>query len=48
MSEQKIENDERYRHTTQRVDAGVSFLVWFAVYATAITVVLLDVFVWRP
>jgi hypothetical protein len=48
MSETNIENDERYKHTIKRVDAGVSFLVWFAVYATAITVVLLDVFVWRP
>ena len=48
MSETNIENDERYKRTTERVEAGVSFLLWFAVYATAITVVLLDVFVWRP
>jgi hypothetical protein len=48
MSETNIENDERYKRTTERVEAGVSFLVWFVVYGAALTVVLLDVFVWRP
>lgn len=48
MSETNIENDERYTRTAKRVDAGVSFLVWFVVYGAALTVVLLDVLVWRP
>lgn len=47
MSETGIE--EQYaKRVQERIDGGVHLLVWLAVYGVAITVVLLDVFVWRP
>lgn len=39
MTDQQIE---------ERVNAGVHLLVWVAVYAAALIVVFLDLFVWRP
>lgn len=39
MTDQQIE---------ERVNAGVHLLVWLAVYVSAIVVVFLDLFVWRP
>ena len=47
MSETDIENDARYQRIVERVDAGVHLLVWVAVYAAAVVVVCLDVFIWR-
>ena len=32
----------------ERAAAGVSLLMWILVYLTAITVLLLDMMVWRP
>lgn len=32
----------------KRVDAGVSLLVWFVIYTACFTVLLCDVFIWRP
>lgn len=48
MSETGIEEERGYARAIERVEAGVSLLVWVAVYAAAVAVVLLDVLVWRP
>lgn len=47
-TETGIENEARYKRTEERVRAGVHLLVWIAVYAAAVCVVLMDVLVWRP
>ena len=49
MSETGIENEESYRNDKllRRVDAGVSLLVWLAVYFIAVLVLCLDLFYWR-
>lgn len=49
MSETGIENEREYltEKLERRVDAGVSLLVWLAVYAVAVVVLCLDLFVWR-
>lgn len=47
MSETGIEEEREYSRAIARVEAGVSLLVWLVVYATALVVVALDVFMWR-
>ena len=32
----------------ERIDAGVSLLTWILVYLLAVTVLMLDILVWRP
>jgi len=32
----------------ERIDAGVSLLIWIVVYLLAVTVLMLDLLVWRP
>jgi len=34
--------------TEERIAAGVSLLMWILVYLFAITVLLMDILVWRP
>lgn len=34
--------------TEERIAAGVGLLVWILVYILAITVLMLDLLVWRP
>jgi hypothetical protein len=34
--------------TEERIAAGVSLLMWILVYLFAITVLLMDLLVWRP
>jgi hypothetical protein len=34
--------------TEERIAAGVSLLMWILVYIFAITVLLMDLLVWRP
>ena len=34
--------------TEERIDAGVSLLIWIVVYLLAVTVLMLDLLVWRP
>jgi hypothetical protein len=34
--------------TEERIAAGVSLLMWMLVYLFAITVLLMDLLVWRP
>lgn len=46
-TETGIENERAYK-IEERVRAGVHLLVWIAVYAAAVCVVLMDVLVWRP
>ena len=47
MTETGIENEPGYR-AIKRVESGVSLLIWLAVYAAAVIVVLFDLMVWRP
>lgn len=49
MSETGIENEREYRNEklVRRVNAGVSLLVWLAVYFIAAVVLCLDLFYWR-
>jgi hypothetical protein len=37
-----------HKQIEERVNAGVHFLVWVAVYGLAAFVVAMDLFVWRP
>lgn len=34
--------------TEERIAAGVSLLAWILVYLLAITILLMDLLVWRP
>ena len=34
--------------TEERIAAGVSLLIWIVVYLLAVTVLMLDILVWRP
>lgn len=34
--------------TEERIAAGVSLLIWIVVYLLAVTVLMLDLLVWRP
>ena len=34
--------------TEERIAAGVSLLIWVVMYLLAISVVLMDILVWRP
>ena len=34
--------------TEERIAAGVSLLTWILVYLLAVTVLMLDILVWRP
>ena len=34
--------------TEERIAAGVSLLAWIAVYLLAISILLIDLLVWRP
>ena len=47
MSETGIEDTREYR-VQKRIDSGVHFLVWLAVYGIAVAVVIIDLFIWRP
>lgn len=46
MSETGIEDTREYK-VQKRVESGVHFLVWLAVYGIAVIVVFMDMFFWR-